>query len=113
MSRSRANKLNSLVDDLKTPECQFVQHVLKACKSRKVKVWMETNNRITDALNEAKDNVKSVLRPSKSPSLPSPASRLHLRLPPSPAPTAPLPRSHLYPHPSLLRQVSVDARQVH
>ena len=32
--------------------------VLTACKSRRLKTWKVNNNLITDALNEAKDNVK-------------------------------------------------------
>ena len=56
--RKRATKLNSICDDLKGEECQQIMLVLQACKSRKYKVWRAKNNQITDALNEAKDNVK-------------------------------------------------------
>ena len=56
--RKRATKLNSICDDLRSTECQVVVMVLTACKSRKLKTWKANNNLITDALNEAKDNVK-------------------------------------------------------
>jgi len=56
--RRRATKLNSIVDDLRLDKCQKVILVLQQCKSRKLKVWRNINNAITDALNEAKDNVK-------------------------------------------------------
>jgi dynein heavy chain len=56
--RRRATKLNSICDDLRSTECQVVIMVLTACKSRKLKTWKHNNNGITDALNEAKDNVK-------------------------------------------------------
>ena len=56
--RKRATKLNSICDDLRTTQSQVVVMVLSACKSRKLKTWKYNNNAITDALNEAKDNVK-------------------------------------------------------
>ena len=56
--RKRATKLNSICDDLKGEDCQQIMLVLQACKSRKFKIWRQKNNQITDALNEAKDNVK-------------------------------------------------------
>ena len=56
--KKRATKLNSIVDDLKTEKCQIVLLVLQQCKSRQLKKWRVINNAITDALNEAKDNVK-------------------------------------------------------
>ena len=56
--RKRATKLNSICDDLRGEDCQQIMLVLHVCKSRKYKVWRAKNNAITDALNEAKDNVK-------------------------------------------------------
>ena len=56
--RKRATKLNSICDDLRGEECQQIMLVLQTCKSRKFKIWRQKNNAITDALNEAKDNVK-------------------------------------------------------
>ena len=56
--RKRATKLNSICDDLRGEDCQQIMLVLHVCKSRKYKVWRAKNKAITDALNEAKDNVK-------------------------------------------------------
>ena len=56
--QTRATKLNSIVDDLRKEKCQMVLLVLQQCKSRQLKKWRAINNAITDALNEAKDNVK-------------------------------------------------------
>jgi dynein heavy chain, axonemal len=56
--RSRMAKLNSIMEELKSPECQVVFNVLQVIKARALKRWRLLNNQITDAVNEAKDNVK-------------------------------------------------------
>ena len=56
--RRRASKLNSICDDLRGSQCQAVMAVLLCVKSRKLKAFKGINNQLTDALNEAKDNVK-------------------------------------------------------
>nr|XP_048312992.1 dynein axonemal heavy chain 5 [Myodes glareolus] len=56
--KKRLSKFNYLLDQLKSPEVKAVMAVLAAAKSKLLKVWRETDIRITDAANEAKDNVK-------------------------------------------------------
>uniref|UniRef100_A0A8B7TGY3 Dynein heavy chain 5, axonemal-like n=1 Tax=Castor canadensis TaxID=51338 RepID=A0A8B7TGY3_CASCN len=57
--KKRLSKFNYLLDQLKSPEVKAVLAVLAAAKSKLLKVtWRETDIRITDAANEAKDNVK-------------------------------------------------------
>eukprot|EP00327_Prymnesium_parvum_P015479 CAMPEP_0113272674 /NCGR_PEP_ID=MMETSP0008_2-20120614/23450_1 /TAXON_ID=97485 /ORGANISM="Prymnesium parvum" /LENGTH=4484 /DNA_ID=CAMNT_0000122153 /DNA_START=48 /DNA_END=13502 /DNA_ORIENTATION=+ /assembly_acc=CAM_ASM_000153 len=56
--RSRMAKLNSIMEDLKSTECQVIYNVLQVIKARSLKRWRILNNSITDAVNEAKDNVK-------------------------------------------------------
>lgn len=55
---SRMAKLNSIMEDLKSTECQVVYNVLSVIKARSLKRWKILNNQITDSVNEAKDNVK-------------------------------------------------------
>ncbi|XP_048224317.1 dynein axonemal heavy chain 5 [Perognathus longimembris pacificus] len=56
--KKRLSKCNYLLDQLKGPDVKAVLAVLAAAKSKLLKTWRETDIRITDAANEAKDNVK-------------------------------------------------------
>ncbi|XP_012863981.1 dynein axonemal heavy chain 5 [Echinops telfairi] len=56
--KKRLSKFNYLVDQLKSPDVKTVLAVLAAAKSKLLKTWREMDLRITDASNEAKDNVK-------------------------------------------------------
>ncbi|KAM4875452.1 dynein axonemal heavy chain 5 [Thomomys bottae] len=56
--KKRLSKFNYLLDQLKGPDVKAVLVVLAAAKSKLLKTWRETDIRITDAANEAKDNVK-------------------------------------------------------
>ena len=64
MRRSRMAKLNSIIEALKTPECQVIYSVLMVIKARSLKRFRVVNNQITDAVNEAKDNVKCATPPA-------------------------------------------------
>uniref|UniRef100_A0A3Q2U2R5 Dynein axonemal heavy chain 5 n=1 Tax=Fundulus heteroclitus TaxID=8078 RepID=A0A3Q2U2R5_FUNHE len=56
--KKRMSRFNYLLDQLKTPEVSAVLGVLLLAKSKLIKSWRELDIRITDAANEAKDNVK-------------------------------------------------------
>ncbi|XP_007952391.1 dynein axonemal heavy chain 5 [Orycteropus afer afer] len=56
--KKRLSKFNCLVDQLKGPDVKAVLAVLAAARSRLLKAWREMDVRITDAANEAKDNVR-------------------------------------------------------
>lgn len=56
--KSRMAKFNSITDQLKNPDCKTVINVLHTAKSRLLKQWKDLDNRVTDAANESKDNVK-------------------------------------------------------
>lgn len=56
--RKRMAKFNSLLGQLKSSHCKAAIGVLYAARSRCLKYWRELDSRITDAANEAKDNVK-------------------------------------------------------
>uniref|UniRef100_H0X0M1 Dynein axonemal heavy chain 5 n=1 Tax=Otolemur garnettii TaxID=30611 RepID=H0X0M1_OTOGA len=56
--KKRLAKFNYLLDQLKSPDVKAALAVLAAAKSKLLKMWRETDIRITDAANEAKDNVK-------------------------------------------------------
>ena len=56
--RARMGKLNSIIQQLRGEECRIILGVLTIAKVRTLKRWKELDNRITDAANEAKDNVK-------------------------------------------------------
>ncbi|KAM6224385.1 dynein axonemal heavy chain 5 [Rhynchocyon petersi] len=56
--KKRLSKFNYLLDQLKSPDVKAVLAVLAAAKSKLLKSWRETDIQITDAANEAKDNVK-------------------------------------------------------
>ncbi|KAM6102183.1 dynein axonemal heavy chain 5 isoform 6-T6 [Theristicus caerulescens] len=56
--KKRLSKFNYLTDQLKSPDVKAVLGVLTAAKSKLLKNWRTLDIRITDAANEAKDNVK-------------------------------------------------------
>ena len=47
-----------LLEQIKSPRCKAVVGVLNAAKCKSIRKWRELDARITDAANEAKDNVK-------------------------------------------------------
>ncbi|XP_072165822.1 dynein axonemal heavy chain 8-like [Diadema setosum] len=51
-------RFHSILDQIKSHHCRTVIKVLHAAKSKALKQWRELDCRITDAANEAKDNVK-------------------------------------------------------
>ncbi|KAI8902513.1 dynein heavy chain and region D6 of dynein motor-domain-containing protein [Globomyces pollinis-pini] len=57
--KARMVKFNSITDQLKSPVCKKVIGILNAVKSRALlKTWKDLDDRVTDAANESKDNVK-------------------------------------------------------
>jgi len=56
--RTRMAQFNNIVEQLKNPLARIVTGVLVTAKSKVLKRWRTCDNGITDALNEAKDNVK-------------------------------------------------------
>jgi len=56
--KSRMAKFNTLLEQIKSPRCKAVVGVHNAAKSKSIRKWRELDSRITDAANEAKDNVK-------------------------------------------------------
>ena len=48
----------SLLEQIKSQKCKAVVGVLQAAKSKSLLTWRQLDIRITDAANEAKDNVK-------------------------------------------------------
>ncbi|XP_070823537.1 dynein axonemal heavy chain 5 isoform X3 [Chaetodon trifascialis] len=56
--KKRMSRFNYLLDQLKCPDVKAVLGVLLMAKSKVIKSWRELDTRITDAANEAKDNVK-------------------------------------------------------
>ncbi|RKO95889.1 hypothetical protein CAUPRSCDRAFT_12411, partial [Caulochytrium protostelioides] len=57
--KARMVKFNSITDQLISPDCRRVIALLTAAKSRNLlKSWKELVDRVTDAANESKDNVK-------------------------------------------------------
>uniref|UniRef100_A0A3Q3F240 Dynein, axonemal, heavy chain 5 like n=1 Tax=Kryptolebias marmoratus TaxID=37003 RepID=A0A3Q3F240_KRYMA len=51
-------RFNSIISHIKSPECKTVVMVLHIRRSKMMKVWQDLDNRITDRVSEAKDNVK-------------------------------------------------------
>lgn len=57
--KARMVKFNSITDQLKSPTCKKVLGILNAVKSRTLlSTWKDLDDRVTDAANESKDNVK-------------------------------------------------------
>ncbi|KAL6108919.1 dnah5 [Pungitius sinensis] len=56
--KKRMSRFNYLLDQLKSPHVKAVLGVLLMAKSKLIKSWRQLDTRITDAANEAKDNVK-------------------------------------------------------
>uniref|UniRef100_A0A8B9IM28 Dynein axonemal heavy chain 5 n=1 Tax=Anser cygnoides TaxID=8845 RepID=A0A8B9IM28_ANSCY len=56
--KRRLSKFSYLMDQLKNPDMKAVLGVLTAAKSKLLKNWRVLDIRITNAVNEAKDNVK-------------------------------------------------------
>ncbi|KAL5009929.1 hypothetical protein ScPMuIL_012234 [Solemya velum] len=56
--KSRMAKFNNLLEQIKSPRVKAVVGVLQIAKSKTLRKWKDLDGRITDAANEAKDNVK-------------------------------------------------------
>lgn len=56
--KNRMSKFNNLLEQMKSRQVKVAVGVLQAAKSKSLKKWKELDGRITDAANEAKDNVK-------------------------------------------------------
>lgn len=70
--RNRQSRVNSITEQLKTKDCRAVLAVTNQSKSnggRHLKKWRQLDGQITDAANEAADNVKylSALEPYTEP----------------------------------------------
>lgn len=64
--RSRMAKLNSITEQLKTKEAKVLLGVCLAARSKAHRAWKALDVRLTDASNEAKDNVKYLMTLEKS-----------------------------------------------
>lgn len=64
--RSRMTMFNSVTEQLKTKECKLVLGVCLAARSKSHRNWKAIDLRVTDAANEAKDNVKYLSTLEKS-----------------------------------------------
>uniref|UniRef100_A0A3B4ALM1 Dynein heavy chain tail domain-containing protein n=1 Tax=Periophthalmus magnuspinnatus TaxID=409849 RepID=A0A3B4ALM1_9GOBI len=53
-----SQKFNSVINHIKSSECKAVIMVLNIGKSKTIKMWRELYAKVTDHVNEAKDNVK-------------------------------------------------------
>ena len=56
--RNKQAMFNGIMQQLKTQECKVILAVANAAKMPKLKRWRTLDNSVTDAANEAKDNVK-------------------------------------------------------
>uniref|UniRef100_A0A3P8Q8G2 Dynein axonemal heavy chain 5 n=1 Tax=Astatotilapia calliptera TaxID=8154 RepID=A0A3P8Q8G2_ASTCA len=56
--KKRMTRFNYLLDQLKSPDVKVALGVVLLAKSKLIKSWRELDARITDGVNEAKDNVK-------------------------------------------------------
>lgn len=68
-ARARMANFNSIMEQLKSDECKMVLSVCQAAKSPVYQRWKALDVEVTDAANEAKDNVKylAALEPSLEP----------------------------------------------
>ena len=89
--RNRMAKFNGVAEQLKSKEARFVLGVAQTAKSQRYKHWKAVDNAITDALNEAKDNVKYLATLEKYTGAPPRAPRPAPRDPPQPARRPPSP----------------------
>ena len=64
--RNRLAKFNSITEQLKSKECKLVIGVTMSAKTKSNRVWKTIDIRLTDAANEAKDNVKYLTTLEKS-----------------------------------------------
>ena len=64
--RTRMSNFNSITEQLKTKECKLVLGVCSAAKSKGYTRWKALDIAVTDAANEAKDNVKYLATLEKS-----------------------------------------------
>ena len=64
--RNRMTQFNSVTEQLKSKECKLVLGVCLAARSKGHRTWKAIDLRVTDAANEAKDNVKYLSTLEKS-----------------------------------------------
>ena len=64
--RAQMSKFNSLTEQLKTKECKIVLGVCTAGRTKAHRSWKNIDLKLTDAANEAKDNVKYLSTLEKS-----------------------------------------------
>ena len=64
--RTRMSKFNSITEQLKTKECKLVLGVCMSARSKAHRQWKNIDVKVTDAANEAKDNVKYLSTLEKS-----------------------------------------------
>ena len=95
--RNRMAKFNGVAEQLKSKEARFVLGVAQTAKSQRYKHWKAVDNAITDALNEAKDNVKYLATLEKYTGAPPRAPRAAIR--PRPRGAAPPARTPSEPGP--------------
>lgn len=56
--KNRSTKFNFLLEQIKSSTCRNACGILKIAKSKTLEAWKVFDQKITDAANEAKDNVK-------------------------------------------------------
>lgn len=64
--RDRMAKLNSVLEQQKAPDCALVLDTCAAARSPALPAWRATEGRLTEAVGEAKDNVKYLTTLEKS-----------------------------------------------